>query len=172
MGLMKFLAAGHSLGRIADEPSRYRMDQRGLLPKFGSPKNGRGVPLRLAPGANDWNIMKATETQSAVGPAPTAPAKDPKPWLSIGRWSLFKNPFAGRGQARAVKPPVQCELSLDAVKPVRNDLSDSDVEVVAAPVPAGVVIPPPAQVPTAPVVIAAPPIWGRIKTQYFGAGKT
>jgi hypothetical protein len=31
----------------------------------------------------------------------------------------------------SVKPPVQCELSLDRVQVVRNDLSDSDLEIVA-----------------------------------------
>lgn len=42
---------------------------------------------------------------------------------------------AAAGASRAVSRPVQSELSLDAVKPVRNDLSDADLEVVPAPVP-------------------------------------
>ena len=45
-----------------------------------------------------------------------------------GRWTL--NAFRGS----AAIPPrrtIQGELSLDKVKPVRNDLSDSDLELVA-----------------------------------------
>lgn len=45
-----------------------------------------------------------------------------------GRWTL--NPF----RSSAATPPrrtIQGELSLDNVKPVRNDLSDSDLELVA-----------------------------------------
>jgi len=46
------------------------------------------------------------------------------------RW--HKNLFTSRpAEAIRPQPPVQTELSLDAVKPVRNDLSDADLEVVA-----------------------------------------
>ncbi len=38
--------------------------------------------------------------------------------------------------ACAPKPPVQGELSLDKIKVVRNDLSDADLEVVPAKLPA------------------------------------
>ena len=45
------------------------------------------------------------------------------------------NPFASGsgapgGRGKNAKIPVQAELSLDAVKVLRNDLSDVDVEVV------------------------------------------
>jgi hypothetical protein len=49
-----------------------------------------------------------------------------------GRWTVFKNPFAKRGKPLEATPPVQGELLLDLVKPIRNDLSDSDLELVPA----------------------------------------
>lgn len=238
MGLMKFLAAGRSLDRIGDEPSRYRMDQRGLLPKFGSPDRDRRlawprartagdradaggtefargsraeVARGLAPGASasratpagagvdvpkmiptvntDPSNMKASEKKIAATVAPAEPGQPARParrWFQGRRWSLFKNPFAGRGPARPVKAPVQCELSLDAVKPVRNDLSDSDLDVVAgsskaaasiAPVdpvaPSGTVRVPAVGPGRAqpPALVSSGPVWGRIKNQYFGTGK-
>ena len=45
-----------------------------------------------------------------------------------GRWAL--NPF--KSEKPAPRPAIQGELSLDKVKPVRNDLCDSDLELVAA----------------------------------------
>ena len=48
----------------------------------------------------------------------------------LGRWTLRVNPF--KSGAKPVAPGVQGELSLDKVKVVRNDLTDSDLELVAA----------------------------------------
>src|SRR5690349_5684986 len=49
-----------------------------------------------------------------------------------GRWTVFCNPFVKRGKSVEAVAPVQGELLLDLVKPIRNDLSDSDLEVVPA----------------------------------------
>ena len=48
----------------------------------------------------------------------------------MGRWTLKANPF--KSASRPATPVVQGELSLEKVKVVRNDLSDSDLELVAA----------------------------------------
>jgi hypothetical protein len=50
---------------------------------------------------------------------------------SRGRWTLPVNLFKP-SRAPALRPAIQGELSLDKVKPVRNDLSDSDLDLVAA----------------------------------------
>jgi hypothetical protein len=54
-----------------------------------------------------------------------------------GRWTLNANPF--NTTRRVPASPVQSgpvtaqgELSLDRVRPVRNDLSDSDLELIPA----------------------------------------
>jgi hypothetical protein len=51
-----------------------------------------------------------------------------------GRWTLNSNPFntARRVPAAPVQSGQQGELSLDRVRPVRNDLSDSDLELIPA----------------------------------------
>jgi hypothetical protein len=49
----------------------------------------------------------------------------------LGRWTLKANPFKSSTKP-AREPVVQGELSLDKVKVIRNDLSDSDLELVAA----------------------------------------
>ena len=41
-------------------------------------------------------------------------------------------PLLVRFLERTLLTPAQAELSLDAVKPVRNDLSDSDLQIVPA----------------------------------------
>ncbi len=51
----------------------------------------------------------------------------------LGRWTLFKNPFVKRSSPPpAPAAPVQAEMMLDLVRPIRNDLSDSDLELVPA----------------------------------------
>jgi len=85
----------------------------------------------------------------------------------------------GRARVKAVKPaiprfakpPVQGELSLDRIRVVRNDLSDADLEVV------------PARVPAAPASSlsalrngenagAKESTWERVTTGFLGAGKS
>jgi hypothetical protein len=88
------------------------------------------------------------------------------------------NPFVGwarpKGGARALPRTnalVQGELSLDRVKVVRNDLSDSDLEIVSAKKPS----PPPAPAPAAELaatVSSSPRAWERVTSRLFGAGKT
>jgi hypothetical protein len=48
----------------------------------------------------------------------------------MARWFKLANPFARTAAAAPVKPPVQSELHLDGVKPVRNDLHETDLMVV------------------------------------------
>ena len=75
------------------------------------------------------------------------------------------------GMPRLAKLPVQGELSLDSIKVVRNDLSDTDLEVV----PAKLLAPPRG---VAPVLRrpegagAGGTAWGRLAGRVFRAGKT
>jgi len=72
---------------------------------------------------------------------------------------------------RFPKPPVQGELSLDRIKVMRNDLSDADLEVVTAKLPAA-----PAATTPAPRAVqkaaGTKSVWGRVTTRILGAGKT
>ena len=190
MGLMQLLAAGRSLGKIGDQPSRYKMTQQSLLPKFGSVK----APEERAPGVGATGSNQVTwkmelkqsspgfvatandrKNMNAVQPKPqevTVPQTAVvRPAFPIGRWTLFKNPFSRTPKPKPVEAPAQSELSLDQVKPVRNDLSDADLELVR-PLKRAVEKVVPATERVEPVA-AAPEgaAWGRIKTQYFGAGK-
>lgn len=116
--------------------------------------------------------MNAVEVdpQPASASAPTNP-EQPFPF---GRWTLFSNPFNRSAKARPKTDagPVQTELSLDAVKPVRNDLSDSDLEVVAV---KPVVPAPPAPATTtttsAHEAEAGGVVWHQLKSHLFGAEK-
>jgi hypothetical protein len=72
---------------------------------------------------------------------------------------------------RFTKPPVQGELSLDRIKVMRNDLSDADLEVIAARAPT-------APVSSEPALQADKEVgftesrWGGATAGLFGAGKT
>jgi hypothetical protein len=162
MGFMKLLGTSEAFGRILDRPSRYRLDQQSLLPKFGGEKRPEAVVTQAvqaptcAPASQTGSARPVTtgapkrgllsrifrrrtnKTMNTVEADPSmasasAPSK-PEHAFPFGRWTLFRSPF-NRVPAATPKPksdagPVQGELLLDAVKPVRNDLSDSDLEVV------------------------------------------
>jgi len=157
MKLGTLLAAGKSLalGRRGESP--YRAKKEFYLPKFGSRKNtfasanrpGGAIPpvdAAAAPVKTPITVVAAkTQKLPTFSPAPRAAnhqaraiekAARPiqKPRRSLG-WIHKLNPFgsetafSARGEKNP-KTPVQAELSLDAVKVLRNDLSDVDVEIV------------------------------------------
>ena len=78
-----------------------------------------------------------------------------------GRWALKSSPF--KSTKPAPRPPVQGELSLEKVKPVRNDLNDCDLELVpreaveAAPVKSGA-----EEIP----VVKVQPFWARVRSWF------
>jgi hypothetical protein len=81
---------------------------------------------------------------------------------------LFKNPFLKEPRQKAAESIVQGELSLDCVTPVRNDLSDSDVELVLA----GKPMSEPSQEGQAPSEGGTGNVfWKRMRTRLFGHGK-
>jgi hypothetical protein len=156
MKLGTLLATGKSLalGRRGESP--YRANKQIYLPKFSSPKNPFTATVEAkaetetaghaAGSAHAAPVKKelVTKTQKlptlpfAAGHQAAAVEKPAVPLKKPGRslkWMSRLNPFvsgpafpAARG--KNAKIPVQAELSLDAVKVLRNDLSDVDVEVV------------------------------------------
>ncbi|HXI52982.1 MAG TPA: hypothetical protein VNH84_15810 [Candidatus Saccharimonadales bacterium] len=166
MNLIRLLAVGRTLDLACDEPNHYRMAEPGSLPRFATGRRQRSdgeltrTPPRMAAGPdNTENLTKKSMTESAIGNL--EPQAVPAQRFPGGRWSSllsFKTPKPIPAQAI-----VQGELALDAVKPVRNDLTDSDVVVVAGPA-AG-------SSPAEPAASPEEPVWNRLKTQLFGAGK-
>lgn len=133
MNLGKLLGAGKSFFGGKGSVS-YRADKRVYLPKFGAAKNPF-APKPVELGGDEAVASKKKSAPGAVKAAAktqkiycTPPA--PRPTRAIG-WADKLNPF--RAPQPAVEPlpnVVQSELSLDAVKVLRNDLSDADVEIV------------------------------------------
>lgn len=203
MGLMKLLAVGRSIGRFGNDRSPFKMTQQSLLPKFGSvkapeqPARGSGekrnqafaqpaqpaepvVPANAATGNKTMNAVQVEPTAPAAAAVTAKPVAD-RPAFPRGRWTLFRNPFAKSGKAKSTATPVQTELLLDSVKPVRNDLSDSDLEVVRVQPKPAPVVSVATETAAAPLDAASaesqadetdPVMWSRIKNQFLGAGKS
>jgi hypothetical protein len=94
-------------------------------------------------------------------------------WLKVA--GLLSGFLERKQKAAGLKPartPVQCELSLEKVKVVRNDLSDADLEFRTARRP----VPPPAASPFSPPALDParhePTAWGRLTSRFFKAGQT
>ena len=157
MKLGTLLAAGKSLALGRGEKNPYRAHRQFYLPQFGSPKktfasaNQPGgaipsAPTAAAPVKTPITVVaaktqklptfsparRAVNDGAAALPEPAPPV--PKPRRALG-WMNRLNPFGSHpglaaGNGIKARVPVQAELSLDAVKVLRNDLSDADVEMV------------------------------------------
>ena len=86
-----------------------------LRPARPSPFTGAAIDLAAAPEPKTATVRRNAVSASTNG----------FPW----RKSWFT---AEPAETIRPRPPAQTDLSLDAVKPVRNDLSDADLEVVRA----------------------------------------
>jgi hypothetical protein len=199
--LIRLLAVGCSLGRVADRPNRYRILRQGL-PKFGRPekpsaagparaaernRNANNTMQHVEVNAKPWSASAAATASAAAiatsAATATAAVEQTKPTQAQrfpqGRWSLFRNPFAfGNTPSKASRPvepvaPVQGEFSLDAVRPVRNDLTDSDVMVIRSPKAEAESVTEPVQrlAGAEACVSGREPVWSRLKHQFFGADK-
>jgi len=192
MSLVRLLTAGKSFVGLKGAEGRYRLSNQRLLPKFDPKKGphgpgtpGQAEPAEKAPGGA---IPAAATPPASEAPAPKAqalsgtvprPARNPEPLVSklwqrccsgvrhLLPWRR-RSPVSipARSQARRL---FQAELSLEAVKVVRNDLSDSDLEVVPRRPPM------PTRRATSGHAAAEEELanrrWGKVAGRLFGAGK-
>lgn len=201
MSLLRLLTAGKSLIGLKNPARRYMLSQPGALPKFNSKRNPFRATIRLESATSPQGeavastgptratastcIALSAEERTALPPASaqagapqgTVPdqlngAGDRKPRLgSIFSW-IRPKATATPPVARAAKSMVQCELSLDTVRVVRNDLSDSDIEIVSpkmrAPAKSETEVPVQSIAQRVPLESA----WNRVGRQLFGASNT
>lgn len=131
MNLGKLLGAGKSFfggGKV----KAYRENKGVYLPKFNTAKNPF-TPKPADPAAVGGESCAAA-APVAVAAASKRKEFSPAPAARPARATSWKDKF---NPFRAPEPPaplmvgaVQAELSLDAVKVIRNDLADADIEVV------------------------------------------
>jgi len=110
-------------------PARSSLDSEtgNVIPLLAPVPSARSGPPRATTGAK--------AVSEAVEPAPEPTAVSVKAVRTLKNWfRLRRDPFTTR-PSTSVRPrqPEQPELLLEAVTPVRNDLSDADLEVVPAP---------------------------------------
>jgi len=186
---------------VTEQPARYKMTQQNLLPTFGGakateaqvvdevspapeapPKTGMADAVAATASTAATATIAATAATATAGPAGpgrSAAGRDrvaafleaTKKLRPFGGGSWFKNPFARSAARKQEDRPVQTELSLDSVRPVRNDLSDSDVESSRAPGQAGGSLGSPKAPKAVPALATAATVglWQRLKTRLFGA---
>jgi hypothetical protein len=149
MSLMRLLSAGKSWVGMTDNAGRYQVTRQRLLPKFGGAPN----PFQPAVGAAEPGAITDPAATPTAGEVPAANlsetqvipelASQPVPASQVAApvqnwWRRILGVFRWRGRgfaaasARAPRPAVQGELTLEGVKVVRNDLSDADLELVPA----------------------------------------
>jgi hypothetical protein len=145
MSLNKLLSVGRSFAGIRDEKSPFEMRKECLLPIFEpSPRlASKAEPAKVASDGGalqaDWlkhESLEASKIGPAAGPATAAaPGGTVRPKSAGQRslWSILtfgifdRKPAPGVSLSSAL---IQPELSLDRVRVMRNDLHDSDLELV------------------------------------------
>jgi hypothetical protein len=155
MKLGTLLAAGRSLVPGCDGKSPYHIDKHVYLPEFGSLKSPflpsprteavgqlavrnavalawRDTAANAAKTQKPPALSFAATSQAAAVERPAVPIQKPH-WPL--KWMDKLNLFAIRRAhpplpLKNAKTPTRAKLSLDAVKVLRNDLSDADVEIV------------------------------------------
>jgi hypothetical protein len=157
MSLLRLLAVGESLTGIMGEVHRYELKPQGL-PRFNSETRrpartdaiSLAVPKRVSPDSMAISIKSVPgPDEGVIAKTNLAAELSTKATLSSGfsrmsvrkqslelrkGWLLLLLRFFGRGRREGnSRRLVQGELSLEGVKVVRNDLNESDVELVRAP---------------------------------------
>jgi hypothetical protein len=159
MSLGRLLSTGRSLVGVRSAGGRYRMSDPRTLPKFGSSKNPFAARenARVEAAADPQPLLSASVEPLADGAGTASKATAPSPLIGECAIPATKKPAALRLAFRAWlqrvhawlgapaklarrlknarktgQPPIQCELSLERVTVVRNDLSDSDVEIITS----------------------------------------
>lgn len=123
--LKNLLAGGGSFFGVSDSPSPYELRKDAKIPVFGNSgvpgsSGAEASPEGAAPGAQgEIDFEKQREPKMRLTPERRAIQAEPPE-----RRRLLDRP--ARNGARRL---TQAEMSLDQVKPIRNDLSDSDLEL-------------------------------------------
>jgi hypothetical protein len=189
---MQLLTVGKTIKGTREGPNSFRMNEQTLLPKFSSPRRqsapetaqppetcaamatGSLFESRQSRAADPAVPAKAIETAAASivrssQPPTKAPAQKP-------RWSLFQRLFGRKPARDTFGVPVQTEWKLEKVTVIRNDLSDSDLELIpAGHEPAGLPEPPaktqePSPQPDA--TFRAKRGWARVSSRIFKSSQT
>jgi len=189
MNLKESLAVSRSFAGMKDEKSPFAMRKNGLLPVFGSAPRFARTHAEAAPAPAlkqaDW-IEAEREPDSAAQsepraeapltaaipaagasaelrstPQPEAARKPRRKWLAFFTGGIF-------GSRTAPQEMVQSELSLDKVRVLRNDLADSDLELVLRKK-KKMATNPPAE--TAPQPARAAKPWNRLASRLFEIGQ-
>jgi hypothetical protein len=140
---MKLLVVGKSLSADRDGVNPYRLIQQNLLPKFGPAKRMNRIQNTASPNT-DTEIVLATDSSPKDQTGQAQPRPD-KAGATIAEssistknanrkaWRFWLRKLFGL-EAKPARPcrEIQGEFLLESVKVVRNDLSDADLELVAA----------------------------------------
>jgi hypothetical protein len=198
MSLLRLLAAGKSLVGLKQSNSQYRVTSERLLPQFDSKKNpfrssadkapqpimtvaGEAVPPQPESKCPELPAVGTDRSKSEMERATEKGTSALKPVSQ--KLAVWANRCAAKlagsihgPQSRPArpaipnftKPLVQGELSLERVRVVRNDLTDSDLDIVRCKPEAASAKSVEEQTDSEPTDGA----WIRVTGRLFGAGKT
>lgn len=125
MSLKQFLAVGKSFEDVPEGNSPFEMRPEVRLPQFQA--EPRFTARQAVPVQTDW---LAENSHRPVEPKGEVKAKKSPKRIGRSRSWLEVLTFGFWGKAKGQGELVQEEMVLEKVKVIRNDLADSDLEVV------------------------------------------
>jgi hypothetical protein len=155
MSLNQLLVIGKSISNLKDRPNRYKMAALHPLPEFGQAKtrqrqllkdllsNSQDVCTQKNATKRQLHSASAKPDQKTMNPQavfrPNEYAQNSGTALkanAIGLpaqrtfWSLLKRYWPQFKRQKSLEAPIQEELTLDSIRPVCNDLNESDLEIM------------------------------------------
>ena len=130
MSLKTLLAGGGSFFGVSSEPSPYEVRKSAQLPVFGPDANAKTSAENQAGANASETAAPKTEPELDFEARREARVK-----ISPERSRIEKEPeerrtfLDRRARHSGTRKFTQAEMSLEQVRPVRNDLSDSDLEL-------------------------------------------
>ncbi|HTG43823.1 MAG TPA: hypothetical protein VK633_04765 [Verrucomicrobiae bacterium] len=131
MSLKQFLAVGRSFAGSPRDKSPFEMRKERILPKFESAPRFTARPVSLV--QSDW--LEDGRSAAAEAPATARQSAIRTAARSIGSRKRGKNllellTFGLLGKPKYSREFIQSEMSLEKIRVIRNDLADSDLELV------------------------------------------
>ena len=137
MSMIQFLSLGQSLKESKDRTGAYKLEISHILPKFEPAQRSlafeTGAPFAKSTQASSVSVADASlmaGRQTGLSASPRLPVARADAASGNAWKTMMRNLVGGSSPRRKSTVQGQIELNLEHVTVARNDLSDTDIEVV------------------------------------------
>lgn len=130
MRLIRLLTVGKSWLLVKSEPNRYRDIRQNLIPNLRRVDLETRVDTKSSSAVNSAIESAVPITMTRGRAARHDASGEPGPSYAAKLWSKLLHPFSSTSSPVRNRQPLRGGARLDAVRVVRNDLTETDLELV------------------------------------------